>query len=579
MFIDFPRIKKIIGLILIAFRQYRGRFIILTILGFLSGVSAALGISAVIPLFEIATDQNMDDPSFVTQTIQFIFSHLHIPLTPVYLILFIAFLFIIKAIIQFSSRYMSSITVSHFEEDMRHSLFSKMMNSDWSYLSNQKIGLLESIVLVDVERSATILNYISSLILISTGFVMYAIVAFSISPSITLLTILICLFLFLIFKPIFYKTKKYFQINAGLYKKISHHISEHLSGAKMVKITSSEKPVIKYADKYFKGLRQAKISASFYRQSTLNTIEPLSFILIAILFIFSYEDPGFSITSFAVVMYLVQKMFNFIQQMQSQAHSVYEFIPFLKSILNYRKQAMEHDEEDNGTKPFVFNYKLSFDNVSFNYEDRTTLSHMSFDVEKGTTVGILGPSGVGKTTVVDLILRLLKQDSGDITIDGTSISNIDLRAWRDKIGYVPQDVFLLNDTIENNIRFYNPNITHQKIIDASKMANINDTIEVLPDKWDTIVGERGVKLSGGQRQRITLARALARKPELLILDEATSAIDSQSEQLIQQAIDNLHGNVTIIIIAHRISTIENADKLIVLKDGKVEKEGRPDAIL
>ena len=194
-------------------------------------------------------------------------------------------------------------------------------------------------------------------------------------------------------------------------------------------------------------------------------------------------------------------------------------------------------------------------------------------------VGFIGPSGVGKTTIADLLLRLFQPQTGAIMLDDTNIQEIALNAWRNKIGYVPQEVFLLNDTIENNIRFYNDSISHEDIIMSAKMANIFETIEGLPHGFQTEVGERGVKLSGGQRQRIALARTLARKPEILILDEATSALDNESETLIQKSINGLKKKITIIIIAHRLSTVMNADHLFLLDNGKITKEGPPQELL
>lgn len=193
--------------------------------------------------------------------------------------------------------------------------------------------------------------------------------------------------------------------------------------------------------------------------------------------------------------------------------------------------------------------------------------------------GIIGPSGAGKTTIIDLFLRLLHPQEGEILIDGINIDEIDKKSWHNNIGYVSQDIFLLNDTIENNIRFYSDSLNHKDIAEASKSANIYDFIETLPDKFQTFVGERGIQLSGGQRQRIVLARILARKPQILVLDEATSALDNESEHKIQEAIKNLRGKLTILIVAHRLTTVMNTNKILVLKDGFIVEEGSPEELL
>ena len=194
-------------------------------------------------------------------------------------------------------------------------------------------------------------------------------------------------------------------------------------------------------------------------------------------------------------------------------------------------------------------------------------------------VGLIGPSGAGKTTIVDLLLRLFRPNSGELLIDGANIDELDKKSWHKNIGYVSQDIFLLNDTIENNIRFYNNALNHKDIVEATRSANIYDFIETLPDKFQTLVGERGIQLSGGQRQRIVLARILARKPSILVLDEATSALDNESEHKIQEAIKGLRGKLTILIVAHRLSTVMHEDKIAVLKDGIIAEEGGPQELL
>jgi ATP-binding cassette subfamily C protein len=259
---------------------------------------------------------------------------------------------------------------------------------------------------------------------------------------------------------------------------------------------------------------------------------------------------------------------------------------------------------------FSFKKELRFDGVSFAYaegkqaedklagmkqaeEDRMesgnvsggqmfgdhVLKGLSFVVPKGNTIGIIGKSGAGKTTVFDLILRLLKPTAGTITIDGEDINVTNLSQWRHRIAYVPQDAFLLNDTIRNNIRFHDSNVNDADIESAVEAAYLKDFVSELPEGLNTIVGERGTRLSGGQRQRIAIARALARKPEILLLDEATSALDVESEKYIQQAIEGLKGKMTIVIIAHRLSTVAHSDSLLVLDEGKIVESGKPADLL
>lgn len=194
-------------------------------------------------------------------------------------------------------------------------------------------------------------------------------------------------------------------------------------------------------------------------------------------------------------------------------------------------------------------------------------------------IGIIGPSGAGKTTTVDLILRLFEPQSGTILIDGVPSTEIRLHELRRNIGYVSQDIFLENDTIEQNIKFYRGYITDEDMMKAAKDAGIYEFIGELPKGFQSMIGERGILLSGGQRQRVILARILAQNPQILILDEATSSLDNESEAVVRQSLDNLKGKVTVIIIAHRLSTVMHLDRLLALEHGRIMEEGTPQELL
>ena len=224
----------------------------------------------------------------------------------------------------------------------------------------------------------------------------------------------------------------------------------------------------------------------------------------------------------------------------------------------------------------MFNHKFELQHVAFAYgSSQLVLEDVNFAVSEGEMVGLVGASGVGKTTIVDLLLRLLKPQKGDLLLDGQSVEEISLKEWRINIGYVSQDIFLINDTILNNIKFYKDSLDMEDVVEAAQMANIYDFIKNLPQQFETIVGERGVRLSGGEKQRLVLVR----KPKILILDEATSALDNESEMLIQKSIEALRGKVTIIAIAHRLSTILDFDKVLVLDSGKIIEQGTPRELL
>ena len=221
-----------------------------------------------------------------------------------------------------------------------------------------------------------------------------------------------------------------------------------------------------------------------------------------------------------------------------------------------------------------FNRDIRFENIYFTHKDRsTTINEVSMTLEKGKITAIVGPSGAGKTTIVDLILRLFDPDKGEIKIDGINLKEYRISSWLSKIGLVSQDAFVFHDSIKNNITIGVGGYSEEQIIEAAESANAHAFILEFPQGYDTIVGERGMKLSGGQKQRIAIARAILKKPDILILDEATSNLDNISEALVQEAINRISKERTVIVVAHRLSTIINADKIVVLENGRVVEEG------
>ncbi len=231
-------------------------------------------------------------------------------------------------------------------------------------------------------------------------------------------------------------------------------------------------------------------------------------------------------------------------------------------------------EKDNASKLVTSGAKIRFENVSFGYsDDRQILKDVSFEVPSGKTVAVVGRSGSGKSTLVRLLFRFYDVSDGRITIDGQDIKNVSLESLHAAIGVVPQDTVLFNDTIEYNICYGRPGCSDTEFTSAVKQANLYEFINSLPNKYDTVVGERGLKLSGGEKQRVSIARTILKDPPILILDEATSSLDSRSEQFIQNALDVVSENRTTLTIAHRLSTIADADRIIVLDDGRIVEEG------
>lgn len=577
------RIRIALKLIKQGFGQYKAQILILTVLGFLSAFLEALGINAIIPLFSFVAEDAAAGTDFVSRAIEKFFALINVSFTLKYLLIFIVSLFVLKALAKLVFNYIQVKVTADYENQTRAELFRETLRASWPYLMQQKIGYLETVLINDIAHSTYLLRYLAQIILLATSLIIYSAAALSISPNVTLSTFALGLIILFLLRRFVYKTRVISQKYADLTKEVSHHINENMIGIKTVKAMGAEEPVIIRGREHFANLKKLRIK-NFLLQSIPNEmIEPIGLIFIVVLFAVMYKTsgPGFNFAAFAVLIYLINRIFGYLKNAQMKMHSVSEFIPYLKSSVEYKNKAIKNKEPDSGLDKFKFQQQLEFKDVSFTYgaDAKKVLKKINFSVKKGDMIGLIGPSGAGKTTIVDLLLRLFEPRAGSILLDGKAIKDIDLAAWRKNLGYVSQDIFLINDTIENNIKFYDKSITKKDIIAASRQANIYKFINELPQGFKTVVGERGVMLSGGQRQRIILARVLAREPELLVLDEATSALDNQSEVAIQKAIDNLKGKVTVLVIAHRLSTVMNTDKLIVLEKGSIVEQGTPQSLL
>lgn len=360
--------------------------------------------------------------------------------------------------------------------------------------------------------------------------------------------------------------------------KFMKFLSEIIKGSWLIKIYQKEEEELKrismIIDERFKAIRKVEQT----RLGAGPIMEVISAIAIAVVVFFAgYRSMQGAITLGEFVSFLAALMLAYqpvralaginigMQEGISAAKRIYELID--------QKNEIYHDENAPSLK--LINASMEFKNISFTYPDGTqALKNLSVKIEGGTKVGLVGVSGSGKTTFLNLIPRFFHLKNGSIFIDNQNINDINLNSLRKEISLVSQDVILFDDTIKANILYGNALASNEEIIKACKFAAAQDFVEKLPNKYETIIGENGIKLSGGQKQRLSIARAILKNSSIILLDEATSSLDSESESVIQKAIENLTKNKTTIIIAHRLSTVMNCNKILVFENGKIIEEGK-----
>jgi len=559
---------------------FKLKVLFLMALGFVGSVLEGIGINAIIPLLSFLTGANNHGEDFISKTMKSAFNSLGIDFSLKQILIFISLLFLAKMFINILLAYAEGKILSGYEEKTRNRLYKRLMQADWPYLIKQKLGYIEAVLKNDIAKSSSLLRRISITASVLLSLVVYTTIAINISAKITLITMGLGFVLFIILKPLIAKGKAAAQEEERLNKKSAHFINENVLGLKSIKTSSSEDAILKRSAGFFAQFKHLKVRMAVLGTLSTAILQPISIIFIGLIFAISFKMPNFNFAAMIAIVYLIQKIFQYIQSLQANLYNLHELAPYAQSIINFEDEAAKNREKNEGRNEFQFEKKLAFQDVTFSYaKDTPVLKNINIEIKKGEMIGLIGSSGSGKTTLVDLILRLLKPTSGAIKIDGENINEMDIKNWRKSIGYISQDMFLINDTIENNIRFYDESISKESIVEASKKANIYDTIISFPNGFATQIGERGIMLSGGQRQRIIIARILARNPRILVMDEATSALDNESEEKIKQVIEKLKGEITVIIVAHRLSTIKNSDKIFVIENGKISEQGLPEELL
>ena len=490
-----------------------------------------------------------------------------------------------KNIFLYIKNYLLRIVELSLVRDIRNKLYAHIQSLSLGYFNKQKTGNITSIVINDVEHLQIALGAtFQKLFVEPINVITFVSLLFIISWKLALIALIIIplagIAVIGIGKSIRRKSRRTQKKVAD----IMQILSETLSSIRIVKAFANENNEVnkfsKESKNYFKlllrrgrlDLLAGPITESFgvvigvillwyggtevLMQRGLNPEDFIRFILI----LFSILGP-------------IKQMGNVNLRIQTGYASAERIF----SLLDTPKDIIEHS---NPVQMKSFNKHIEFKNLSFEYEESEglVLSNINFKINKGEVVAIVGPSGAGKSTIADLIPRFYDPKDGEILIDQENIKKLSLASLRKNMGIVTQDVILFNDTIKNNIAYAQPKATMESIINACKAANALEFIEEIPEGFDAIIGERGVKLSGGQKQRIAIARALLKNPPILILDEATSSLDTESEKKVQTAIEALLKDRTALIIAHRLSTVQNANKIITIEKGKISEIGTHDEL-
>jgi len=471
----------------------------------------------------------------------------------------------------------------YMQARMRTDLFAHLESLPYSFFDTHETGKIMTRMTNDLFEVVELAHHGPENLIIS---VLSIVIAFAYLSTINIwLTLIIfaCVpFLIVISYSLRKKMRKAFRDSRTALAEINASMESSISGIRVTKAFTNaerEKEKFEVGNGKFQTARKAAYSAMgrFHSGNTFVTdIFNVVVLIAGGFFLYNgqiqFGDYSAFIVSVNMFIAPVMTLINFMEQFENGVTGFERFC----EIMDAKPETDRPGAEDAG----VLEGHIEFRDVSYAYdEDKNVLRHVNLDIEKGKTFALVGPSGGGKTTICHLIPHFYDVESGEILLDGKEIHTLTLESVRRNIGIVQQDIYLFNDSMKENIRYGRLDATDGEIIEAAKRANIHDYIMSLPNGYDTNIGERGVRLSGGQKQRLSIARVFLKNPPILILDEATSALDNTTEILIQQALDELCRGRTTLVVAHRLSTIKNADVIAVVSDGKITELGSHEELM
>lgn len=545
-------------------RQWQLMFLML-----IQGLGSGVGLLFIIPLLQlIGLDLGHASSNSVSRFALEFFHFLHIPLTLASVL--VSYVFIVVCLA--SVRYLLSVQSTQLQQAytgyLRDSLYRLLLHSRWAFITQNKMSDFTHTLTGQVQsigHTAYLLMQFSSQIVVSA---VLAVLAFALSWQLSLLAFGLGLCILLVLLPINKRVYKSGDSHLINYKSIFQMLSDQLSSLKMIKSYASEQH---YADQL--KLTSDRLEIQQVRLSQLNALTSWVYMVVAVVafsvfFYVARQYYSVPIPTLLLLLIVCARLLPLLSSLQKNYQQLLHKVPSLRDVEQMRLSCQQHQEHLSSAKvPVSFEDKLVARNISYRYPTKSepVFEELFLSIERNETVALVGPSGSGKSTLADILGGLLLPDYGQVVCDNVEINQTNLLAWRSRVAYVTQEVYLFHDTIRNNLSWVSQTpVTDEQLWEVLKLAAADDFVKALPETLDCVIGDRGIRLSGGERQRLAVARALLSNPLLLILDEATSALDNENELQIQKSLERLEGKLTILIIAHRETTIQHVKKRIEL---------------
>lgn len=561
------------------FQVYLGmRMYLIYVLGIVASISEGIGILMLLPLLQSIDNGQTSNQfeSVINDILYKLIDYLGFSDSIVSILLLISAAFIIKGIITFLALGLTAKLIGQLLKEIKVKLFSLYSKMSFSYFSSKNTGDLINLIneqptkSLEAFKQLSLLgsHFINTIILMSLAFLM--------TFSFGLMALGLGLFLLVLFLRMNSYVQNLSRIAAEENGVLTKWLIQTLHGFKYLISTNQINSFKKYINNSISVLTSTQIKSGVAAAFTQSVREPIAVLFIMVIVYVQIFVFNLRLEPILVSIALFYRALNSTLAVQSAFQGTFQHIGSMELVHDEFINQMKNKSDDGSIHIDRFSKGILIENVDFKYANskKGALNNISLHIPIKSSIAIVGESGAGKTTLVDLITLTNKPQNGRILIDNILSNELNKSTWRDKIGYVSQDTLIFDDTIGNNISMWKDVENSEiELREAAKKANILEFIQSLPDGFNTLVGDRGILLSGGQKQRIFIARELYRKPDILILDEATSSLDSESEKSIQESIELLKGKITVIVIAHRLSTIKNVDMIYLLQKGKIIEKG------
>ncbi len=551
-----------------AFKKYTKEMIIIIVLSVISSLTKGVSVVMLIPMLNIMNISGTDiGPLSFAVTL---FSSMSYTLRIIILLGVYVFIILLTSLL---SRFMSIFNTKFVQKYIKHlrlRVYDSVIDANWEVLTAQKNDDLLNSFTSEINKISRAITIFPALISIVLTAATQLTIAFALNVPLTIVVIIVGGFFFFAFKNFFKLAKKNGERIRLANKQYLGEIRGQLDSIKEIKsygVEDFHKEILhgvlnEYEEANVENTKMSTIPSLLFSMS--------STVLIAIIFYVANVVIKVEVIELVLIVYIFARIWPIFSTLHRQILTLNNSLPSFENIETTMNILGSMPKEQETKDGYIYlNKAINFRNITFSYasSDEVILQNTSFVINANSITALKGKSGVGKSTIVNLLMGLLKPNTGTIQIDDIELNNENIKTWRKSIGYMPQDPIILNKTIKENIIRFNPNATDKEILLALEKAQALDFIKKLPNGLDTFMGNKGTRLSGGEKQRIVLARALVRNPSILILDEATSALDNENEKSIQETLQSLKKSVTIVVIAHRQSTINAADYVINVEDG------------